>query len=111
MSWEYKASEFYEAKFTMSLGFEESLTLDALRAFVAATEHLNGDHVVEIGSAHRAGHEDVVTITARRGAGECSAIDGPQPEDDLDAEDDGENRPYDPDLARDYRQADEAGAL
>ncbi|MGW4124734.1 hypothetical protein [Nocardia sp. NPDC004711] len=93
----------------MSLAFEESLTLEALRAFVAATKRLSSDRVVEIGSAYRAGHEEVVTITARHSTTGCWAVDGPQPE--LTAAQRAEARAWDSDAADAHLAAEGDGEV
>lgn len=65
MTWEYRAVERVEREVAMYLDFEEDLTLDALRSFVTATEHLDGDSLVELEKRWRSGHDNVVVIVTR----------------------------------------------
>ncbi|SUA72627.1 Uncharacterised protein [Nocardia otitidiscaviarum] len=79
MSWEYRVTERTEREFEMLLTYEESLTIEALRAFVAATENLDATAYVEIETRHRQHHDKVIALVARVNTYSPTTVDGPQP--------------------------------
>jgi len=83
--WDYSGRQLTEDTFTMRLGFEEALTLKAVRAFVEATQDLAADAVVTVGEEFRQGHDQVVAIHAStRVDTYIDDATGPQPEPEID---------------------------
>lgn len=78
MTWEYRNGRSVTSTFEMLLGFEESPTLEALRAFVSATSDMPADADVAFESTFRPGHENVVKIVARTSSNSRAVTDGPQ---------------------------------
>ncbi|MFE3081744.1 hypothetical protein [Nocardia tengchongensis] len=105
MTWEYTAVERVEREVAMYLDFDEDPTLDALRSFVTATEHLDGDSSVQIVRRMRGGRSVVTVLIASKRTAEDFMPN------DEDEDEDGETRPEDPGQQRDNRIADETGAL
>ncbi|GAB3211278.1 hypothetical protein [Nocardia tengchongensis] len=105
--WKYTAVERVEREVAMYLDFEEDLTLDVLRSFVTATEHLDGDSLVSIVRRMRGGSDLVTVLVACKKTAEDLVPNG----EDEDQDADGETRPYDPDQQRYNNIAADSGAL
>lgn len=80
--WKYSSQRRAEETFVMELGFEEDLSLNALRAFVEATKDIDGWAEVRVNTGVRTGHGEVIVLRAISTDAGVEPADGPQPPDD-----------------------------